>query len=143
MAVFLIGEVGSTHDGSFGNAKCAIDVAAECGVDAAKFQMHIAEAETLADAPAPPYFKAEPRMEYFRRTAFSLEQWRELKAYSEERGLVFLCSPFSTEAVEQLELLGISQYKIPSGEVTNLPMLERIASTGKPVLLSSGMSSWS
>ena len=142
MGVFLIAEVGSTHDGSLGNARCLVDVAAECGVDAVKFQMHIAEAESLPNAPAPSYFKAEPRMEYFRRTAFSMKQWRELKAYVEEMGMVFLCSPFSAEAVERLEELDTAKYKIPSGEVTNLPMLELIASTGKPVLLSSGMSSW-
>jgi N-acetylneuraminate synthase len=138
----IIAEVGSTHDGSFGIAKCAIEVAAECGADAVKFQTHIAEAETLPNAPMPPYFKGEPRLEYFRRTGFSLKQWSELKAYAEEKGLVFLSSPFSVEAVELLESLGMERYKIPSGEVTNLPMLERIAQLGKPVLLSSGMSSW-
>ncbi|MCL0101987.1 N-acetylneuraminate synthase family protein [Dehalococcoidia bacterium] len=142
MGIFLIAEIGSTHDGSFGNAKCLIDVASEAGVDAVKFQMHIAETETLADAPAPSYFKAEPRMEYFQRTSFSAEHWAELKAYSEEKNLVFLCSPFSVESVDRLERLGIAQYKIPSGEVTNLPMLAHIADTGKPILLSSGMSTW-
>jgi len=90
----------------------------------------------------PPYFKGEPRIGYFKRTAFSIEQWRELKVHAEERGLVFLSSPFSIAAVEMLEELGIAHYKVPSGEVTNLPMLEVIAQTGKPVLLSSGMSSW-
>ena len=142
MGILLIAEIGSTHDGSLGNAKCLIDVASEAGVDAVKFQMHIAEAETLADAPAPSYFKAEPRMEYFQRTSFSTEQWAELKAYSEEKSLVFLCSPFSVESVDRLERVGIAQYKIPSGEVTNLPMLAHIADTGKPILLSSGMSTW-
>ena len=142
MAVFIIAEVGSTHDGSFGNAGCAIDTVADVGADAVKFQTHIAEAETLPNAPMPPFFKGEPRLEYFKRTAFSKEQWQELKAHAEERGLVFLSSPFSIAAVQLLEGLNITQYKIPSGEVTNLPMLEVIAQTGKPVLLSSGMSSW-
>ena len=142
MAVFIIAEVGSTHDGSFGNAGCAIDTVAGLGADAVKFQTHIAEAETLPNAPMPPFFKGEPRLEYFKRTAFSKEQWRELKAHAEERGLTFLSSPFSIAAVQLLEGLNITQYKIPSGEVTNLPMLEVIAQTGKPVLLSSGMSSW-
>ncbi len=140
---FIIAEIGSTHDGSFGNAKCAIEVAAECGADAVKFQTHIAEAETLPNAPMPPFFKGEPRLEYFQRTGFTIEQWTELKAYSEEKGLTFLSSPFSVEAVEMLETLGVERYKIPSGEVTNLPMLERIGQTGKPVILSSGMSPWS
>jgi len=140
--VVIIAEIGSTHDGSFGNAKCLIDVAAECGVDAVKFQTHIAEAETLPNAPMPPYFKEEPRFEYFNRTAFSKKQWVQLKKHAENPGLLFLSSPFSIEAIHLLEEIDIQQYKIPSGEVTNLPLIEEIAKTGKPVLLSSGMSSW-
>ena len=140
--MLVIAEIGSTHDGSFGNAKCLIDAAAECGVDAVKFQTHIAEAETLPDAPAPPFFKDEPRFEYFKRTAFHKAQWVELKAHAENKGLVFLSSPFCIEAVQLLEEIGVSRYKIPSGEVTNLPMLDLIARTGKPMLLSSGMSPW-
>jgi len=139
---FIIAEIGSTHDGSIGNAKCAIDVSAECGTDAVKFQTHISDAETLRNAPMPSYFKGEPRFEYFQRTGFSRDQWVELKVYVEEKGLTFLSSPFSAEAVALLESIGMERYKIPSGEVTNLPFLEGIAQTGKPVILSSGMSSW-
>jgi len=142
MQTLIVAEIGSTHDGSFGNARCLIDAAAECGVDVVKFQTHIAGAETLPDAPMPPYFKGEPRFDYFKRTAFTKAQWIELKAHAEGQGLIFLSSPFSVEAVELLEEIGVEQYKIPSGEVTNLPMLEMIAQTRKPVLLSSGMSSW-
>ncbi|MGQ0663094.1 MAG: N-acetylneuraminate synthase family protein [Pseudomonadota bacterium] len=138
----LIAELGSVHDGSFGNASRLIEAAASCGADAVKFQTHIAAAETLADAPPPPYFQAEPRAAYFRRTAFSLDQWRALKAHAESHKVEFLSSPFSLEAVDLLEEVGVGAYKIPSGEVTNLPLLERIAATGKPVLLSSGMSDW-
>lgn len=140
--VFIIAEVGSVHDGSFGNAQKLIEAAAACGVDAVKFQTHIPEAETLPDAPMPPYFKGEPRFEYFRRTGFSLAQWKQLKQHCDNHGVTFLSSPFSEEAVDLLEQVGLSQYKIPSGEVTNLPMLEKIARLGKPVILSSGMSSW-
>lgn len=139
---FLIAEVGSVHDGSFGNASGLISMAAECGVSAVKFQTHIAEAETLCNAPMPPYFKGEPRFEYFERTSFSESQWRDFTAQCEEREVEFLSSPFSTEAVELLERLRCGRYKIPSGEVTNLPLLEVVAATGKPVLLSSGMNSW-
>lgn len=141
-SVFIIAEVGSVHDGSFGNAKKLITAAANCGVDAVKFQTHIPEAETLPDAPMPPYFKGEPRFDYFRRTSFSLEQWRLLKQHCDENNVVFLSSPFSDEAVDLLEQVELAQYKIPSGEVTNLPMVEKIARLGKPVILSSGMSSW-
>jgi len=140
--ILIIAEVGSVHDGSYGNALKLIETAAGCGVDAVKFQTHIPDAETLPDAPMPSYFKGEPRFEYFRRTGFSKDQWAGLKACCDQNGVRFLSSPFSEAAVELLEQIGVEQYKIPSGEVTNLPMLEVIAKTGKPILLSSGMSSW-
>jgi N-acetylneuraminate synthase len=90
----------------------------------------------------PPYFKGEPRMAYFRRTGFSLEQWKQLRAACEQAGVQFLSSPFSLEAVDLLEEVGVGAYKVPSGEVSNLPLLEKMAATGRPVLLSSGMSNW-
>ncbi|MBI3443921.1 MAG: N-acetylneuraminate synthase family protein [Magnetospirillum sp.] len=139
---FLIAEIGSVHDGSFGNAGKLIEAAAACGAEAVKFQTHIPEAETLRDAPMPSYFKGEPRFDYFRRTGFTLEQWRSLKAQCDALGVMFLSSPFSLEAVDLLEQVGMALYKIPSGEVSNLPLLEKIRATGKPVLLSSGMSGW-
>lgn len=138
----IIAEIGSVHDGSFGNALKLIEAAAAAGADAVKFQTHIAEAESLGSAPAPAYFSDEPRLAYFRRTAFTLEQWRILAAHAEKNGVVFLSSPFSLEAVELLEAVGIAAYKIPSGEISNVPLLERVARAGKPVLLSSGMSGW-
>ncbi len=140
--VCIIAEVGSVHDGSFGNAQKLIEVAAQCEADVVKFQTHIASAETLHDAPMPSYFKGEPRYEYFERTAFNTEQLKALKAHAQETNIEFLSSPFSIEAVEVLEEVGVSQYKIPSGEVTNLPLLDAVGKTGKPILLSSGMSSW-
>ena len=139
----IIAEIGMSHDGSLGQAKAFIDAAAETGVDAVKFQTHIAEAETLKDAPAPPYFTDEPRYEYFKRTAFSIEQHIVLKNHAESKGLEFISSPFSLEAIELLEKVGVLTYKIPSGEVANPPLLERVAKTGKKILLSSGMSSYS
>lgn len=139
----LIAEIGSVHDGSFGNAGKLIEAAAASGAQAVKFQTHLAEAESLPDAPAPAYFSAEPRLDYFRRTGFSLEQWRSLAAQAQACGVIFLSSPFSLEAVDLLEQIDLVAYKIPSGEVSNLPLLERVAATGKPVLLSSGMSNWS
>jgi N-acetylneuraminate synthase len=138
----IIAEAGSVHDGSFGNATKLVDLAAECGADAIKFQTHIAAAETLPDAPSPAFFKSEPRHQYFQRTAFTREQWRSLRARCAERNIEFMSSPFSVEAVELLEDVGVARYKVPSGEVTNLPLLDAIGRTGKPVLLSSGMSSW-
>lgn len=138
----IIAEVGMNHDGSFGNACRMVDVAAECGADIVKFQTHIAAAETIRDAPAPPYFTAEGRYEYFERTRFSEAQWSALKKQCETSWVEFLSSPFSVEAVELLERIGVIRYKVPSGEITNMPLLEVIAKTGKPVFLSSGMSDW-
>jgi N-acetylneuraminate synthase len=140
--VMLIAEVGSVHDGSFGNARRLIALAAECGADAVKFQTHIAEAETLRSAPSPSYFSAESRFDYFKRTAFALDQWKALAEDAQKLELQFLSSPFSLEAVDLLEAVGVGAYKIPSGEVTNLPLLAKIADTTKPVYLSSGMSNW-
>jgi len=142
MNSLIIAEVGSVHDGSFGNALKLLNVAADCGADVVKFQTHIAGAETLRNAPTPAFFDLEPRFEYFERTSFSKIQWQSIIDKCNERGIEFLSSPFSIEAVELLEDLGVKSYKIPSGEVTNTPLLDVIAKTQKPVLLSSGMSTW-
>ena len=141
--VFVIAEIGNTHEGSVRLAKRFIRTVADCGADAAKFQTHIFDAESLPDAPSPSYFKDESRKDYFERTAFGLEQYEQLKKYAEkECGIEFISSPFSLEAVDLLEKVGVRKYKIPSGEITNIPLLEKIARTRKPVLLSSGMSNW-
>jgi N,N'-diacetyllegionaminate synthase len=140
--VFVIAEAGMNHDGSLGNAIRMAEVAAECGADAVKFQLHDAEAESTRDAPSPPYFQHESRWDYFRRTAFTDAQWATLKQACDRAQIEFVCSVFSVEAVERLEQLAVRRYKIGSGEVTNLELVRRVAETGKPVLLTSGMSSW-
>lgn len=142
MSVLIIAEIGSTHDGSFGIARHSQRTAIESGATAVKFQTHIPEAESTRSAPAPAFFSAEPRFEYFRRTGFSEPQWTALAAECREAGAEFISSPFSEEAVDLLERTGIDRYKIPSGEVTNVPLIEAVAKTGKKVLLSSGMTSW-
>jgi N,N'-diacetyllegionaminate synthase len=141
-AVFVVVEAGMNHDGSLGNAIRMVEVAAEAGVDAVKFQLHDAAAETTRDAPAPHYFQHESRWEYFQRTAFTDDQWRRVKEACEASGVEFVCAPFSLEALERLEALGTARYKIGSGEVTNLELVRAAAATGKPILLSSGMSTW-
>lgn len=142
MATYIIAEIGNTHEGSLGLAKQFIKSAAATGVDCVKFQTHIFEAESLADAPNPPYFKDETRKEYFERTAFTLEEHVKLKEYTNALGCDFISSPFSLEAVELLESADVPFYKVASGEVSNVPLLEALAKTGKKVLLSSGMSNW-
>jgi N,N'-diacetyllegionaminate synthase len=135
----VVAEIGNNHDGSVGQAKALIDAAAEAGADAVKFQTHIADAEMLPSTPTPPHFD-EPRYAFTKRIELSREDHVNLKAAAEERGLLFFSSPFSVQAVELLEEVGVPAYKIASGEVTNPPVVEAVAATGRPVLLSTGMS---
>lgn len=141
---FVVGEIAQTHDGSVGAAHSYIDAVARTGADAIKFQTHIAEAESTPGEPFRVKFSPQDtsRYDYWKRMEFSEQQWGDLAAHAHECGLEFLSSPFSLEAVELLERVGVRAWKIGAGEVTNLPMLRRIASTKKPVLLSSGLSSW-
>jgi N,N'-diacetyllegionaminate synthase len=139
----IIGEVAQSHDGSVGTAHAFIDAIANAGADAVKFQTHIAAAESTPSEPWRVKFSRQDatRYEYWRRMEFTEDQWRGLKEHAEQRGLLFLSSPFSLQAIELLERLGISAWKVASGEVNNLPMLERLTHGGRPLILSSGMSS--
>ena len=138
----IIAEFGSVHDGNIVIAKKLIKAAIKSGADIVKFQMHIADEETLVNAPSPDYFKSESRYEYFKRTAFSYSDWVSLKKFCKLNRVGFLCSPFSEKAVDILESLKVDSYKIPSGELTNLPLIEKIKKTKKHVYLSTGMSNW-
>ena len=138
----IIAEIGSVHDGSLGNALKAVEMASEVGADAIKFQTHLADYETLKEAPSPSYFNEESRYDYFQRTAFSLDDWKRIRQKALDKDIKFISSPFSIEAVDLLEEVGMDIYKIPSGEVSNIPLLEKIANLKKTVLLSTGMSSW-
>ncbi len=141
---YIIAEIGQAHEGSLGILYSYIDALAETGVDAVKFQMHIAEAESSEHEPFRVQFSLEDktRFDYWKRMGFTLEQWKGIKQHCESLGLDFICSPFSNLAVDWLEEMGVEQYKIGSGEVNNFLILEKIARTGKPVILSSGMSSY-
>ena len=140
----IIAEIAQAHDGSLGTAHAYIEALAETGVDAIKFQTHIADAESSIHEPFRIKFSKQDatRFDYWKRMEFSLDQWKELKAHCDEVGLEFISSPFSNLAVDWLEEIDVKRYKIGSGEVSNWLMLEKIAKTGKPIVLSSGMSSW-
>lgn len=141
---YIIAEIGQAHEGSLGILYSYIDALAQTGVDAIKFQMHIAEAESSEHEPFRVKFSLEDktRYDYWKRMGFTLSQWKDIKKHCDSLGLDFICSPFSNLAVDWLEELGVKQYKIGSGEVNNFLILEKIARTGKPVILSSGMSSY-
>lgn len=139
----VIGEVGQGHDGSLGIAHAFIDAIAAAGADAVKFQTHIAASESTPAEPFRVKFTQQDptRYDYWKRMEFTEDQWRGLAQHADERGLLFLSSPFSTEAAELLLRVGVPMWKIASGELTNTPLIDRILHTRLPVLLSTGMSS--
>nr|WP_294925840.1 N-acetylneuraminate synthase family protein [uncultured Flavobacterium sp.] len=141
---FVIAEIGQAHEGSLGMVHSYIDALSTSGIDAIKFQMHIAEAESSLEEPFRIKFSYEDatRFDYWKRMSFTLQQWKEIKNHCDVVGLEFICSPFSNLAVDWLEEIGVKRYKIGSGEITNFLLLEKIAKTKKPIILSSGMSSF-
>jgi N-acetylneuraminate synthase len=138
----IIAEVAQAHDGSLGTAHAYIDAIAGSGADAVKFQTHIAAAESTPDEPWRVKFSPQDatRFDYWKRMEFSAEQWNGLKQHADDCGLIFLSSPFSFEAVDLLTRVGVAAWKVPSGETSNIPMLDQMTATGLPVILSTGMS---
>src|SRR5262245_41603862 len=138
----IVGEIAQAHDGSLGLAHAYIDAIANAGADGVKFQTHIAKAESTPGEPWRVKFSVqdESRYDYWKRMEFTESQWHGLKRHADERGLAFFSSPFSSEAVSLLTRVGVAGWKIASGEITNTPMFDRIAETGLPVILSTGMS---
>ena len=138
----VIGEVAMAHDGSLGFAHAFIDAIARAGADAVKFQTHLADAEGTRSEPFRVSFSPQDptRRDYWIRTAFTEEQWAGLSSHAAEKGLHFLSSPFSPEAAALLRRIGVSAWKIPSGETGNSPLLEGLLADGLPILVSTGMS---
>jgi len=139
----IIGEVAQAHDGSVGLAHAFIDAIAASGADAVKFQTHIAAAESTPSEPWRVKFSPQDatRYDYWRRMEFTEPQWDGLRRHAHDLGLKFLSSPFSLEAVELLTRVGVHAWKVASGEVSNTSLIDRMADTGLPMILSSGMSS--
>lgn len=139
----IIGEVAQAHDGSLGMAHAYIDAIAAAGADAIKFQTHIAAAESTPGEPWRVKFSRQDatRYDYWKRMEFTEDQWQGLKQHADEKGLLFLSSPFSSEAVRLLTQVGVAAWKIASGEVGSSQMFEEMAATRLPILLSTGMSS--
>jgi N,N'-diacetyllegionaminate synthase len=129
---FVVAEVAQAHDGSLGAAHAFVDAAATAGADAVKFQTHIAAAESSPDEPF--------RVQFSAQDATRWDYWERLAEHARSRGLAFLSTPFSITAVELLERIGVPAWKIGSGDVGNPELVERVARTGLPVILSSGMS---
>ncbi|CAG5073231.1 N,N'-diacetyllegionaminic acid synthase [Dyadobacter sp. CECT 9623] len=142
--IYMICEVGQAHEGSITLAHAYIDAVAKSGINAMKFQVHIAEAES---GPYDSFRQVFPfadttRMAYWKRMEFTKAQWAELKQHCEYHGLDFIASPFSIAAVDLLNEIGVSRFKIGSGETENLLMLDKIGAIAKEIIVSSGMSTF-
>jgi N-acetylneuraminate synthase len=144
MSVYIIAEIGQAHDGSLGSAHAYIDAVAHAKVDAVKFQTHIAHAESTRHEQfrVKVFPQDATRYDYWKRMEFTFQQWSDLAAHAQDVGLEFLSTPFSKEAVELLQMLDVPAFKIGSGDVSNFDLIDEIIATKKPILLSSGMSSY-
>lgn len=142
---FIIAEAGVNHNGDLELARRLVDVAAEAGADAVKFQTFRADRLVSPTAPKAAYQRqttgaGESQLDMLRRLELSPAAHRELNDYCRQRGLIFLSTPFDEESADLLEELDVPVFKIGSGEVTNHPFLDYVARKGRPIILSTGMS---
>jgi len=137
---FVIAEIGINHEGSIKKAIRMIDDAAGSGCECVKFQSHVVEDEMIPEAKKViPKHTKKSIYEIMERCAFSEDQEIYLKKYTEKKGMIYLCTPFSRAAADRLEKINVKAYKIGSGECNNYPLIEHIAKFNKPVILSTGM----
>ena len=144
MKTFIIAEAGVNHNGDINLAKKLIDVAVEAGVDAVKFQTFKAEEVISEYAPMAEYQKKnigkeESQLDMVKKLELIYEDFKELKNYCDEKGIIFLSTPFDIDSARFLKDLGLEIFKIPSGEITNYPLLKEIGSYKKKIILSTGM----
>jgi sialic acid synthase SpsE len=137
---FVIPEIGINHEGDINKAKQMVDDAYKSGAEIVKFQTHVIEDEMIPEAgKVIPGNAKESILEIMTRCALTFEEEVELKEYVESKGMIYLSTPFSRAAADQLEGMGVQAYKIGSGECNNYPLIDHIASFGKPIILSTGM----
>ena len=144
MKTFIIAEAGVNHNGSMEIAKKLVDVAVEAGVNAVKFQTFKAENviskfARKAEYQRKTFSKSETQLEMVKRLELDVNAHEELMVYCREKGMMFLSSPFDLESIELLNELGVKIFKIPSGEITNLPYLRKIGRLKRKKILSTGM----
>lgn len=141
---FIIAEAGVNHNGNVEMARRLVEVAAQAGADAVKFQTFKAERLVTLDAPKAEYQQQataddESQYEMLRRLELSAEAHYELAAYCREQDIIFMSTPFDEESADFLSGLGVALFKIPSGEITNPFFLKHVAGKGKPLIISTGM----
>ena len=140
----MIAEAGVNHNGDLDTAKRLVDVAAQAGADAVKFQTFKTELLTAPDAPKAEYQAnatgtQESHYDMLRRLELPPEAFKELQDHCRDRGITFISSPFDHDSVDVLDSLDVPVFKVPSPEAVNLPLLRHIARKGKPIILSTGM----
>ena len=141
---FIIAEAGVNHNGSLEKALALVDVAAMSGADAVKFQTFKPELLASPGAEKAAYQRrttdaGESQLAMLQRLAMGFDDFARIKSHCEQKGILFLSTPFDYESADFLDQLGMSAFKIPSGELTNLPFLAHIAAKWKPMILSTGM----
>lgn len=141
---YIIAEVAQAHEGSLGMAHSFIDIAKESGADAVKFQTHFADEESSKDDlfRVNNFPQDKSRYDYWKRMEFTEDQWKELYSHAKELNIDFLSTPFSIKAFNILDKLQIPAWKIGSGETENFPLINKMLKTDKPLILSTGLSSW-
>jgi len=142
--VFIVAEAGVNHNGNPALARRLVDAAAECGADAVKFQTFTVDALLTREAPKAGYQvettgAGESQREMLARLELGADRLAELRDRAGKHGLVFFSAPFDEASADALEALDVALYKVPSGEITNLPLLRHIAAKGRPIILSTGM----
>jgi N-acetylneuraminate synthase len=138
---YIIAEGCDNHLGDLGAAKEMVRQAKLAGANAIKFQHHLPDEEMLPNAPMSDNFD-EPLYDFLKKYALTLEQHGALKKFCEQTGITYLCTPFSWKAAQELNGTGVSGFKIGSGEMTDIPTLQRIAEFGKPMIVSTGMATF-
>jgi N-acetylneuraminate synthase len=134
----VIAEIGINHEGSYEKAIRMIDDAHTAGCECVKFQSHVVDDEMIPNDVVPGN-TTETIWDIMVRCALSEEEEIKIKNYVESLGMIYLCTPFSRAAAERLKKMGVSGYKIGSGECNNYPLIKHIAADGKPIILSTGM----
>lgn len=135
----VIAEVGINHEGELAKALQLVDAAAEAGAEVLKFQCHITEKEMVPTDMKPGEISDERLWDIIKRCELTEDEERKVQAYCKKKGLIYLATPFSREAADRLNDMGVGAFKIGSGECNNFPLLDHIARMGKPLILSTGM----
>ena len=135
----VIAEVGINHEGSLDKAFAMVDACVSAGAEIVKFQCHITEKEMLPTDMTPGEISSEKLWDIIKRCEFTEKEERQIQSYCNEKGIIYLSTPFSREAADRLQTMDVPAFKIGSGECNNYPLLDHVAGLGKPIILSTGM----